>query len=92
MSTQASKKKYENISWLHDNDYKKAEGQLRLAFNDVFSVFKMYGHQEYVPGAIEEAVQLAVDFSLRLRGVDKPIRVSKQINARIMSYRNTKKY
>lgn len=80
-STQVSK--YKDISWLHDNDYKKAEGQLRLAFNDVFSVFKMYGHQEYVPGAIEEAVQLAVDFSLRLRGVDKPIRVTHKKNRRL---------
>ena len=74
--------KYENITWLEEQDYKKAEGQLRLSLNDVMSVFRMYGLQDYVPGAVDEIIQLAVDFSLRLRGVDKPIRVSKKRNAR----------
>ena len=75
--------KYEGITWLDSESYKKAEGQLRLALNDVMSVFRMYGLDMYVPGAIEEIVQLSVDFSLRLRGVDKVIRISKRKNARL---------
>ncbi len=65
--------KYENIPWLSDEEYRKAEGQLRLQLNGVFEPFKMYGLDILVPGAIDETVKLAQDFSLRTRGVDKPI-------------------
>ena len=73
-------KKYDNIVWLDSESYQKAEGQLRLSLNGVFSPFNELGHHIFIPGAIDEVIQLAVDFSLRLRGVDKPIRVSKKKN------------
>lgn len=58
---------------LSEGDYAKAVGQLTLALNGVMECFHMYGLSVYVPGAIQEIVQLAEDFSLRVRGVDKPI-------------------
>lgn len=58
---------------LPEDDYKKAIGQLRLQLNGVFEPFRMYGLQDYIPGATDECVRLAEDFGLRVRGVDKPI-------------------
>ena len=66
-------KKYPNIHWLTEEEYKKAEGQLRLQLNGVFGPFNQYGLHIFVPGAIDEVVKLAQSFSLRTRGVDKPI-------------------
>ena len=60
-------------NWLPDKEYQKAIGQFRLQMNGVFKPFQMYGLQELIPGAIEEVVRLAEDFSLRVRGHDKPI-------------------
>lgn len=60
-------------NWLSDEEYSKAVGQLKLQFNGVFEPFQMYGLQDLIPGAIQEAVRLAEDFSLRVRGQDKPI-------------------
>lgn len=59
--------------WLSDADYAKAKFHLRAALTGIFDSFKMYGLQENVPGAIEEAVRVAEDFSLIVRGVDRPI-------------------
>ena len=58
-----------------DKDYKKAVGQFRLSLNGVLENFKMYGMEVYIPGAIDEIIKLAEDFSLRVRGVDKPISI-----------------
>ena len=74
--------KYKDITWMDEETYQKAEGQLRLGLNGVFNPFNYYGLNILVPGAIDEVTQLAVDFSLRLRGVDKPIRVSRKRNSR----------
>lgn len=70
------------IHWLSDEDYKKAVTQLRLQLNGVFSVFRMYGLDAYIPGAIEEIVMLAEDFGLRVRGVDKAISIEMIRNKR----------
>jgi hypothetical protein len=37
------------------------------------SIFKSYGMDVMIPGAVDEIVNLAEDFSLRVRGYDKPI-------------------
>ena len=70
------------IHWLPDNTYEKAEGQLRLQLNDVFNPFQCYGLQPLIPGAIEEVVELAIDFSLRTRGKDHPIMLKNRRNPR----------
>lgn len=59
--------------FLSEEEYAKAIGQFRLQLNGVFSPFRLYGLQDYIPGAIEEVVRLTEDFGLRVRGVDKPI-------------------
>lgn len=72
-----------NIHWLPDDKYKKAEGQLRLQVGEILSVFDMYGHGDYIVGAIEEIVEVAIDFSKRVRGEeDQPIRVKNKRNPR----------
>ena len=72
-----------DIYWLDDKEFRKAEGQLRLGLNDVFNPFNCYGLQPYIPGAIDEVVELAIDFSKRVRGEkDQPIRLKNRRNAR----------
>ena len=59
---------------LSDESYAKAIGQLRLAVGAALQPFCMYGMQDLVPGAQQQIVKLAEDFSLRVRGdLDKPI-------------------
>ncbi len=71
------------IFWLSDEDYAKAEGQLRLNLNDVFNPFNCYGLHLLIPAAIDEVVELAIDFSRRVRGQkDHPIQLKKRRNAR----------
>ena len=65
--------KYEGIPWLPDDEYQKAKGQLRLQLNGVFIPFHGYGHDTFIPEAINQVIELAEDFGLRVRGVDKPI-------------------
>lgn len=64
---------YGNIHWLPDDMYEKAVGQLRLNLSGVFVPFDLYGQDVFIPAAIDEVVKLCEDFSLRCRGVDKPI-------------------
>ncbi len=72
-----------DIFWLDDESFAKAKGQLRLQLNDVFNPFNELGHHVYIPGAIEEILELADDYSKRLRGeVNQPIRVKKRRNTR----------
>jgi len=63
----------DKLNWLPEDDYQKAVGQLRLQLNGVFQPFNQYGLEVFIPGAIHEVVKLAEDFSLRVRGYDKPI-------------------
>ena len=72
-----------DIHWLPDEDYAKCEGQLRLQVGEILSVFNIYGLDILVPGAIEEIVEVAADFSKRTRGEkNQPIRVKNRRNAR----------
>ena len=72
-----------NIHWLEDADFQKAVGQLRLGLNDALSPFNELGHHIYIPGAIEEIVELAIDFSKRCRGdKDHPISLKSKRNPR----------
>ncbi len=72
------------IPYLPDEDYRKAVGQLRMQLTAVFDFLKVddklpiryfHGMGEFIPGAVEEIIKLAEDFSLRVRGVDKPISI-----------------
>ena len=81
-----------SIHWLPKPDYDKAVGQLRmqargildfLRVDDKLPVRYIYGLGIYIEGAVEEMVELAEDFSVRVRGdKDQPIRVKKKRNAR----------
>ncbi len=62
--------------------YDKAKGQLRLQLNDVFSPFNMYGMNILIPGAIEEVIELAEKFAMRVRKKDIPIALGKRRNPR----------
>ncbi|MBW2674930.1 MAG: hypothetical protein JRD89_16205 [Deltaproteobacteria bacterium] len=63
----------EGITWLSENDYSKARTQLKMSVTGVFTPFRLYGMDVYIPGAITEIVRLSEDFGLRVRGVDKII-------------------
>ena len=54
-------------------DYQKAITQLRLSVGGILRPLRKYGQDVFVDSAIVEIVKLAEDFSLRVRGVDKPI-------------------
>ena len=72
-----------DIHWLPDEKYRKAEGQLRLQVGEILSVFDMYGMGAYIVGAMEEIVEVSIDFSKRVRGEDdQPIRVKNKRNPR----------
>ena len=61
------------MDWLSDEEYQKAIGQFRLQLNGVFEPFNCYGLDVFIPGAMTEIIKLTEDFSLRVRGYDKPI-------------------
>ena len=64
--------------WLSETEYKKACGQLRGQLRGVLKVFDMYGLGDYIPGTINECVELAIQFSQRMRGKDIPIKRSRE--------------
>ncbi len=73
-----------DIFYLPEEEYQKAVWQLRANVVGVFDFLKVddnlpvryfYGMGDYIPGAINEIVKLAEDFSLRVRGQDKPISI-----------------
>ena len=49
-------------------DFLKVDNKLPVRY--------MYGMEAFVYGAVKEAVKLAEDFGLRIRGVDKPISIA----------------
>ena len=67
--------------WVEDEDWNKVVGQFRLRVTNTLSVFAVYGMNEYIPGAVEEIVDLAVIMSQKARGKDKPYLI-KQRNPR----------
>ena len=62
--------------------YEKALGQLRLQLNDVFTPFQKYGQQTYIGGAIDEIIELAEKFAMRVRDKDVPIILANKRNPR----------
>lgn len=72
-----------DIHWLEKADWDKATGQLRLQVGEILSVFNIYGLHDLIPGALEEIIEVAFDFSKRVRGEkDQPIRVKRRRNPR----------
>ena len=65
-----------------EEEYGKALSQFRLQLNDVFKPFRFYGQHEFVDGAVEEIVELAVKLSMRLRKKDVPIILETRRNPR----------
>lgn len=63
------------ITWLSEEEYQKAVGQLRLQLNGVMRYFDMYGQDVFITQAVNEIIKLSIDFSLRVRGVDHPIQL-----------------
>lgn len=51
----------------------KAIGQFRLQLNGVFTPFRVYGLDVFIPGAVDETIQLALQLHERLNGKDVPI-------------------
>ena len=64
------------VHWVSDPQYAKAKFQFRAHVNEVLRVFDMYGMGIEIPGALEQIWRLTEDFSLRVRGVDKPIDIN----------------
>ena len=72
-----------DINWLEGEEWDKAVGQLRLQLGEILSVFDIYGLSVLIPGAVEEIIEVAFDFSKRVRGEkDQPIRVKRRRNPR----------
>ena len=67
---------------ISEADYQKAKGQFKMAVGEVLSVFYLHGMHSYIPGALEEIVELAEQFGKRVRGADKPIQLTKRRNPR----------
>ena len=73
-----------DIHWLEGDDWDKASGQFKLQVGEILSVFDLYGMGALIPGAQEEILEVAYDFSKRVRGdKDQPIRVKNRRNPRI---------
>ena len=73
-----------DITWLPNDEFRKAEGQMRLQLGEILSCFNIYGLDALVPGAIEKITEVAIDFSKRVRGDrEQPIRVKKRRNPRV---------
>ena len=72
----------DSIHWLDDGEYKKALFHVRGQLRDVFKVFDLYGQGIFIEGAIEETIQIMEDYGLVVRGVDKPIMLSRKMNPR----------
>ena len=71
----AKKPPKENIYWLDEDSYRKAVFHLRSNIHDILSkTYDMYGMAAYHDGATKALVDIAEDFALICRGVDKPIK------------------
>ena len=62
--------------------YKKLVFQLRTQFMAILNVFRCYGMQSDVDGAIEECVKLAENFGMTIRGKNSPIHVRRHPKGR----------
>jgi len=67
---------------LPEESYRKAVGQFRLQVGEVLGVFRFYGQNIYIPGALEEITELAEQFAMRVRGKNQPIMLESKRNSR----------
>lgn len=61
------------IPWLKDEDYNKAIFQLRGQLIGIMRPLELYGQKPIVDEIINHVVNLVIDFSLKARGIDKPL-------------------
>ncbi len=64
-----------NYQKIPDEQYQKLKFQLRGQFIAILNVFRCYGLDPFVEGAIEECVKVAENFGMAVRGKDKPIHI-----------------
>jgi len=65
------------ISWLDEDEYKKAVFQFKSNLNAAMeeAQLKMYGLKSSCEDVLEIATKLCEDFGLRVRGIDQPISI-----------------
>jgi len=66
-----------------DDEYKKLLFQLTSQMREIFGNLKIYGLDAYVDADVNEAVRLAENFGMALRGWGKPIHILKEPKKRI---------
>jgi hypothetical protein len=70
------KKTKADIFWLPEDQYKKAMFHFSSVVNQLLlENFDLYGLGANIPGVLDGVNKAAVDLSLVLRGIDKPIKV-----------------
>ena len=57
--------------------YQKYKGQLKLNMTNLLGVFNCYGMGDFIPDVVEELVSLAEQFSMKIRGKDRPYTVKR---------------
>lgn len=65
-----------NIPWLPDDDFKKSLFQLRGQLMELMRPLELYGQKPIVDDIIAQVIDLTVDFSLKARGIDRPLLVN----------------
>ena len=68
---------------MQEADYKKLLFQLRGQFGAILNVFRCYGLESYVDGAIDECMKLTENFGMAVRGKNVPIHILSKPKRRI---------
>ena len=63
---------------LPDDQYKKYLFQARSQIGAILNVFRCYGLEPFVDGAIEECMKITENFAMVVRGKEKPIHILKE--------------
>ncbi len=63
---------------LPEENYRKLMFQTRSQFAAILNVFRCYGLNDFVDGAIEECMTLTENFGMTVRGKEKPIHILKE--------------
>ncbi len=58
--------------WLDEDSWNKLVGQFKLHVAETLGCFNLYGMGDLIPGAVEEIVELFIDGTQKVRGMDKP--------------------
>ena len=51
-------------------DKEKARGILRLKVNGIFSPFRVYGLDAFIPGAVDEIIKVIDEYEERIKEVE----------------------